>query len=364
MADKQPSDRGKLKIFLGFAPGVGKTYAMLDEAQRRLRRGQDVVAGIVETFGRPTTEELLVGIEVVPPKVFGSESEIDLEAVKARRPDLVLVDDLAHANASGAKNERRWQDVQELLAAGINVLATVNVQHLESLNDHVADITGVKVPNTVPDQILHQAEEVEIVDVTPRALINRLERGDIYPRETLDEKTQSFFREGNLMALREIALREAATRVDEDVVEYRKEKRIEKPWATQDRIMICVSPTRSSLRLIRRGWRMGQRMHGEVIAVHVEDHTSQSDQGKRILEDDFALAKRLGIETLNLKGDLSETLIQFAKERNITHIILGHPERSRIQEIFKPSILSDLARELRTVDIIVVATDPAPAAEH
>jgi two-component system sensor histidine kinase KdpD len=363
MPDKSKPGHGKHKIFLGFAPGVGKTYAMLDEAHRRKGRGQDVVVGFVESYGRQATEDMIADLEVIPRGHFDGREIMDIHAVIARKPELVIVDELAHDNPAGAKNEKRWQDVQDLLDAGINVLSTINVQHLESLNDHVADITGVKETSTVPDQVLHAADEVEIVDLTPRALINRLERGDVYPKGSIDASLANFFREGNLSALREIALREAATRVDEDVVEYRKEKRIEKPWATQDRVMICISPTRSSLRLIRRGWRMGQRMHGEVLAVHVEDGSTHTEQAKKILDDDFALAKRLGIETVTLKGDLSSTLIKYARERNITQIILGHPERSRLKEMLKPSILSDLARELRTVDIIVVATETAPAAE-
>jgi len=361
MADSQAPEPGKHKIFLGYAPGVGKTFAMLDEAQRRASRGQDVVVGVVQTYGRRPVEELLKSFAVVPPREVIRDgkpfNELDLDAVLARHPELVIVDDLAHTNAPGARFQHRWQDIDFLLANGINVLSTINIWSLDSLSDHIADITGLKVTETVPDRMLHEAEEVEIIDVTPRALINRLERGDVYPRENIDAKLNDFYTEGNLSALREIALREAAGKVDEDVFEYRKEKRIEKPWATQDRVMICVGPTRSSLRLIRRGWRMGQRMHGEVIAVHVEDNSTNSDQGRKILADDFALAKRLGIETFSLKGDLAETLIAFAREKNVTSIILGHPERSRIQEMLRPSVLSELARELRTVDIIVVSTE-------
>ncbi|RYG32964.1 sensor histidine kinase KdpD, partial [bacterium] len=192
-------------------------------------------------------------------------------------------------------------------------------------------------------------------------LINRLDRGDVFPGRELTDREKNYFREGNLVALREMALREAAGRVDEDLIEYRREKRIEKPWAAQDRVMICISPTRSSLRLIRRGWRMGQRMHGEVLAVHVEDGSNTGDHAAKILEEDFALCERLGIENHRLKGDLAATLVKFARERNVTAVILGHPERSRLQELLKPSILTELARELRTVDIIVVSTETVPA---
>lgn len=356
MPDKNRPGRGKHKIFLGFAHGVGKTYAMLDEAHRRSRRGQETVIGLVNPHGREPIQELLRGFDVVAPVTVSGQQELDVPALLARKPDLVIVDDLEHDNASGSRHDKRWQDVEELLASGVNVLSTLNVFSLESLNDHVRDITGVKIEDTVPDRILHEAHEVELVDLTPRALINRLERGDIYPGEAVDADQAKFFREGNLAALREIAMREAATHVDEDLAEYRKEKRIEKPWAAQDRVMICISPTRTSLRLIRRGWRMGQRMHGPVVAVYVEDGPI-GDKERKILADDFKLCEKLGIETLTLKGELAPTLINFAKERSITQIILGHPERSRFQEIMKASVLSELVRALKTVDILVVALE-------
>ncbi len=354
---------GKHKIFLGYAPGVGKTHAMLEEAHRRSLRGQDVVIGIIEGRHRRPVEELEFGLDRVPPLVIGGKNELDVEAILARKPNVVLVDDLQHTNAPGSVREKRWQDVNVLLGAGIRVLSTVNVQHLESLNDNISDITGIPILDTVPDQMLRDADEVEYVDLTPRALINRLDRGDIFPIEQVGSDIVSFFREGNLSALREIAMREAAWRVDEDVVEYRKEKRIEKPWAAQDRILICISPTRSALRLIRRGWRMGQRMHGEVLAVHVEEGPI-GDRERKILEDDFKLAERLGIKTFTLKGELAPVLIEFAKERNVTQLILGHPQRNRFQEILRPAVLTELVKALRTVDILVVATDSPVVAEH
>lgn len=347
---------GKHKIFLGYASGVGKTHAMLEEAQRRSLRGQDVVIGIIESHGRRPVEELQYGLEQIPPKVLNGLTELDVDAIIARKPKVVLVDDLQHTNASGSAREKRWQDVNAILAAGIRVLSTVNVQHLESLNDNIADITGIAVKDTVPDQLLRDADEVEYVDLTPRALINRLDRGDIFPVSEVSTEAISFFREGNLNALREIAMREAASHVDEDLAEYRKEKRIEKPWATQDRIMICISSTRSALRLIRRGWRMGQRMHGEVFAVHVEEGPI-GERERKILDDDFKLAERLGIKTFTLKGELAPVLIEFAKERNVTQLILGHPQRNRFQEILRPAVLTELVKALRTVDILVVATD-------
>jgi two-component system, OmpR family, sensor histidine kinase KdpD len=363
MANKNTPGKGKHKIFLGYAPGVGKTFAMLDEAHRRAGRGQNVVVGIIDDQKRDPISNQIGGFEVVPSQEVGGRRELNLEAIFARKPDLVLVDNLEHRNSPGSKYDHRWQEVEELLNNGISVLSTLTVSSLESLNDHVREITGVTIQDTVPDRVMSEAYEVELIDLTPRALINRLERGDVYPGEEIDAAKAAFFREGNLAALREIAMREAASHVDEDLVAYRKEKRIEKPWATQDRVMICLSPTRTSLRLIRRGWRMGQRMHGDVIAVHVED-SALGDKERKILDDDFKLATKLGIETVRLKGELAPTLIHFAQERNVTQIIIGHPARSRIQTIMKPSLLTELVRTLKTVDILIVATETGTPSEH
>lgn len=359
---------GKHKIFLGYAPGVGKTFALLDEAQRRRSRGEDVVIGDVESYGRKPTEDIGDGIEVIPVRlttVAGRNyRDLDVDTILARKPSVVVVDELAEANSPGNPRSHRWKDVDVLLEAGISVLSTLNVYQLESLNDHIFDISGVRIEDTIPDQIMAEAGEVEIVDVTPTALLNRLRRGDVFGPEGPPSELAGLYKEAVLIALREIALREAAGHVDEDLVEHRRDQRIAKPWATQDRVLICISPTRSSLRLIRRGWRMGQRMKGEVIALHVRDHTSESDTGKTILEQDFALANRLGIETVILEGPLAPTIIKFAKERNVTAVILGHPDRSRWQEMMRPSILSELARDLRTVDIIVVSTEQPHGDSH
>jgi two-component system, OmpR family, sensor histidine kinase KdpD len=352
--------RGKLKIFLGYAPGGGKTFSMLDEAVRRKKRGQDVVIGAVDAHNRDATRDLVVQFEVVPMRVYGYQGaqvqEMDVDGIIARKPGVVLIDDLEHRNAPGAEHPYRWQDVQELLNAGISVLTTLGVQNLESLNDKIFDITGVRVTETVPDQILHSAAEVEMVDVTPRALINRLERGDVYPAERVEELEATWFKEGTLSALREIALREIAGRVDEDVVEYRKANRIEKPWATRDRVMICVSPSRPSLRLVRRGWRLAQRMHADVIAAYVEDK-EPTEEEQRILRDDFDLAERLGVKIVRLHGKVVPEIIRYVEENNVTQLVIGHSQRSKLQELRKGSIIGDLARELRNIDILVVASE-------
>ena len=278
--EDHPTKRGRLKVFLGFAAGVGKTFEMLNEANRRKQRGQDVVVGYVETHGRVGTIEQLGDLEIIPRKKVAYRGatfeEMDADAIIARRPRWALVDELAHTNVPGSAREKRWQDVEAILDAGINVVTTLNVQHLESLNDTVHDITGVWVRETVPDKVVRDADEIKMVDITPRSLINRLERGDIYKADKVQQAMQNWFREGNLSALREIALREIAHEVDEDVNEYRKDKHIQETWATHDRIMVCITPSRSSLRLIRRGWRISQRLHGDIVAVLCRKQTGNA----------------------------------------------------------------------------------------
>lgn len=347
-----PDNHGRLKIFLSFAEGVGKTYAMLDEAHRRANRGQDVVVGLVDGKGRQETEDMIAGFEKAPTRETADGAELDVDAILARHPEVVLIDELARANAPGAKNPTRWQDVQELLEKGVNVLATMNVQHLESLNDQIEDITGVHVRDTVPDQILHSAEEIEMIDLTIRALLNRIERGVVNLGEA-----GGLYTESNLSALREIALREAAGRVDEDVVELRKEKRIQKPWQTSEKILIGVSPTNPSLRLIRRGWRIGSRIHAQIVVVYV-DEGRLGEKQEKILADDFALADKLGIKIVKLKGQPAEELIKYARDNRITQIMIGHTNKGRFENMVREPISTALARELRTIDIHIVAAEP------
>ncbi len=358
MRDEQKAKRGRLKVFLGFAAGVGKTYEMLNEANRRKQRGQDVVIGYIETHGRVGTVEQLGDLEVIPRKKIDYRGttleEMDTEAVLARRPKWALVDELPHTNAPGSVREKRWQDVEVLLEAGINVATAMNVQHLESLNDTVYDITGVRVRETVPDRIVRGADEIKMVDITPRSLIHRLERGDIYQPDKVQQALQNWFKEGNLSALREIALRELAGEVDEDVAAYRKDKNVKQMWATQDRIMVCISPDQSSLRLLRRGWRVASRLRAEIVAVYVESGPTNPAQ-KLILRDDFALADRLAIPIVTLQGDIAGEIIRYARENQITQIVIGHSDRSRWQEFVKGSIINRLTLELRTIDILIVA---------
>ncbi len=359
-AEERQSGRGRHKIFLGFAAGVGKTFEMLTEANRRRARGQDVVIGYIETHGRKGTEEQVSDLPVIPRRKIeyrgATFEEMDTDAIIARAPHTVLVDELAHTNVPGAEREKRWQDVELILAAGINVLSTLNVQHLESLNDSVYSVTGVRVRETVPDHVLRDADEFQMIDISPRALIHRLERGDIYKAEKVEQARGNWFREGNLAALREIALREIAHEVDNDVAAYRREHHIETPIATHDRIMVCLSPTQPSLRLLRRGWRASQRLKGEIVAVYVENRPASATE-QETLRNDFALAERLQVPIVTLHGDVATELIRYAREHGTTQIVLGHSDRSAWQEFLKGSIINRITRELRSVDILIVANE-------
>ncbi len=344
------AERGKHKIFLGYAPGVGKTFAMLDEAHRRKSRGQDIVIGAIEVRGRKAIEEQLDGFESIPTIDESGFPVLDVDKLIARRPDSVLVDRLQASDGQRA----RWAEVERILDAGINVISTMDVRHLESLHDSVKDITGVRVEETIPDRIFREAEEVEMVDLTSRALLNRVERGDV---QVSGGATPAWFTEGILSALREIALREVAGRIDHDVEQFRKGAKIEKPWATRDKVMICLSPTRASLRLVRKGWRLSQRTHADGVVVFVEDKGADA-QTKKLIRDDFILAERLGIPTVTLRGNATEEIVRYARENNVTQLVVGHSSRSRMGEIMKGSIISDLVKQLRTIDILVVALDP------
>lgn len=355
----KPEPGGALhKIFLGYAPGTGKTFAMLDEAHRRVSRGQKLAIAATDTYGRKATEDQLAGFSVIPAIEIKSENgvahELNLPLILEQKPELVVIDDLAHMNPPGMKNASRWEDVKDILAAGISVLSTLNVYHLESLNDKIAQLVGVRVRETVPDTILHSAHEIEMIDVTPQALMNRLNRGDVFP-QGYEYAYKGIFTEERLTALRELALREAMGRIDEDVEELRREKEdFIRPWQVAERVMICMGPSTSSMRLIRRGWRIAQKMHGSVYAVYVQERPMSADEAK-ILEEDKKLAERLGVEVIELSGRVSDRLIEFARENAITQIILGHSTRSPLQQRFKRSLITELAEELKTIDILVVA---------
>ncbi|MDR3707360.1 MAG: universal stress protein [Capsulimonadaceae bacterium] len=351
---------GRLKLFLGFAAGVGKTYSMLSEANRRVEESrQDVVIGYVETHGRRHTVEQIGNLEVIPRKKIeyrGSEfEEMDTEAILARHPQWVVIDELAHTNVPGSKYDKRYKDVLDILDAGINVLTTMNVQHLESLNDTVMQITSIKVRETVPDWLLGRADEIVNVDITPRALINRLERGDVYNQEKVPQALSNFFREGNLGALREIAFREIASTVDRSVQHYRAEHGVQEPWQTQERVMICISADRPSDKLLRRGWRVAQRLKADVVAVYVAPDRFELHQ-RRNLDANLALATQLNIPVEQISGtDVAKTLADYAKSNQISEMVIGHSRQSGWKKFVRGSLVSNLIDLVPNTDVLVVA---------
>jgi len=362
-------NRGRHKIFLGYAPGVGKTFTMLSEAQRRLERGEDVVIGYVETHGRAAIAELAEGLPVVPRKRIEYRrkwfEEMDTSAVIARRPQVVLVDELAHTNIPGTEHKKRWQSVEEILAAGIDVISTVNIQHFESLNDTIFEITTVRVRETLPDSILDHADEVVLVDLTADALINRLNRGVVYDLEKIPGALSNFFRRGNLVALRELALRKTAEEVDESLQHYLDAHEIDTRWATEDRVVVCVKAGEVAKKLIRRGYRLAKRLQGQFWVVHV--HTPGETLGRHHaeLDDLFALAKNLGGQVVELSGDKeADVILDFAREHRATFIVMGQSRRSRMEEVLRgSSLIARIMRGTENVDVLAVADPSKVAAE-
>jgi two-component system, OmpR family, sensor histidine kinase KdpD len=354
--------RGKLKLFFGAAPGVGKTFAMLEEAREQRADGTDAVVGLVETHGRAETESLLEGLPILPPRLIeyrGTQlREFDLDGALARRPALILVDELAHTNAAGSRHAKRWQDVLELLDAGIDVYTTMNVQHLESLNDIVAKITGVIVRETVPDSVLEQADEVELIDLPPDDLLERFQEGKVYVPEQAQEAVQNFFRKGNLIALRELALRRTAERVDAQMRVYRKDHAIAGVWPAGERIVVSVGPSPFSMRLVRAAKRMADQLEAEWIAVYVETPAQlrlPADARERIVQT-LRLAEQLGAKTVTLSGRrMSEEILAFAHDRNVTKIIVGKPSRPLWKRILIGSIVDALVEGSGDIDIYVIS---------
>ncbi len=328
--------QGKLTIFFGAAPGVGKTYAMLEAAREKRAEGTDVLVGYVETHGRKETEALLGGLEVLPRRSIEYRGklhqEFDLDAALARRPTIILVDEVAHTNVSESRHKKRWQDVIELLEAGIHVYTTVNVQHLESLNDVVYRITGVVVHETLPDSLLDRADEIELIDLPPDDLLQRLKDGKVYVPELAASAIEHFFRKGNLIALRELALRRTADRVDEQMLRYRRDKGIKEIWPATERIVVCVGPNPLSIRLIQAARRMAAGLRTDWIAVHVEapSRVRPSERDLKQLADHMRLAESLGAETVTLTGSrMSEEILAYARHRNVSKIVIGKPTHAR-----------------------------------
>lgn len=353
-------ERARLRVYLGMAPGVGKTYDMLREGQRRKARGNDVVVGFVETHGRVETAAQLGTLEVIPrlqiPYRGVIVEEMDTAAVIARRPQVALVDELAHTNAPGSPHEKRYEDVLQLLDAGIGVITTVNVQHLESLNDTVEQITGVAVHETVPDWVIDRTDEIELVDITPDMLQERLEHGLIYPPGRAEQALGNFFREGNLTALRELALRRTAQAVERRLESYMREHDLE-GWATTDRVLVAVDDRPIGRTLIRRGWRVASAAQGQLLVFHVTNPDRPlKEEARARLAANLALAEDLGAEVVELTGqDVAETLAHYARERNVSQIVIGHPSHSRWHDFFFGSIVNRLSRATPEIDVLLVA---------
>jgi two-component system sensor histidine kinase KdpD len=362
--EEERQRQGKLKIFFGAAPGVGKTYAMLEAARKRREEGVDIVAGLVETHGRSETDALLEGLETLPRRPFTYKGktlhEFDLDAALARNPSVILVDELAHTNVPGARHKKRWQDVRELLCAGISVYTTVNVQHLESLNDVVHQITGVAVRETLPDSFLERADEIELVDLPPDDLLQRLKEGKVYIPDQARKAMENFFRKGNLIALRELALRRTAERVDEQMEHYRRDQGVKAIWPATERILVCVGPNPRSIRLIRAARRMAAGLRAEWIAANVEapGHVRPSEEDKRLLAEHMRLAESLGAETVTLTGHrVSEEILRYARLRNVGKIIVGKPTHPRWKDKLLGSPLDEIVRGSGDIDVYVITGD-------
>ncbi len=360
--------RGRCRIFIGMAPGVGKTYAMLTAAQRLARDGVDVVVGVIETHGRAETERLLLGLDILPRRVVeyrGAEiDEFDLDAALVRRPAVVVVDELAHSNAPGSRFGKRWQDVQAVLDAGIDVLTTLNVQHIESLNDVVRQVTGVEVRETVPDAVIDEADEVELVDLPPDALIARLQQGKVYVPESARAAQTAFFRPENLAALRELVLRKTAEWVDVRMRRMQTERGIRIAWPTADRVLVAVSPSPLAPTVVRAARRIAAGMRAQLVAVYVETPAAMRlpAADRERVRQTMALAERLGADTVFLSGaDAAREIVEFARGRNVSRIVLGKTARSRWSEVLRGSFVQEVIRRSGDIDVHVVRGDGGPA---
>jgi len=365
-AEAAGSGRGKLHIFFGAAPGVGKTYTMLEAARVKKREGVDVVVGWVETHGRPETEALLEGLEILPPRLAEyrqrSVKEFDLDGALARRPTLAVVDELAHTNVGGTRHAKRWQDVEELLEQGIGVFTTLNVQHIESLNDVVVQITGVLVREKVPDSIFDAADEVELVDLPPEELLQRLREGKVYVPEMAARAVEYFFQVGNLIALRELALRRTAERVHAQMGSYRRQRGVKKSWPTSEAIVVAVSPAPEAANVIRASYRMASRLRAPWAAVFVETpkFVNLSAASRQHINEHLATAEELGAETIVASGEnVAEEVLAVARKRNATRIVVGKSRRPRWQTLIRPSVAEAIMRGSGNVDVMVTTGEEA-----
>jgi two-component system, OmpR family, sensor histidine kinase KdpD len=361
-----PAAPGRLRIYLGAAAGVGKTYKMLEEANRRRGRGTDVVVALVEAHGRRPTAVQIRDLPVVPRRAIpyrGSTlEEMDVDAVLARGPAVALVDELAHTNVPGSRHAKRWQDVQELLEAGIDVISTLNIQHLASLNDVVEQITGTRQAETVPDAVVRAADQIEFIDMTPEALRRRMAHGNIYPPTAIDTALANYFRPGNLGALRELALLWMADRVDENLADYRAKHGIRQPWETKERILVALSGEAVGEAVIRRGARMAARLHGELLAVHVRTPDGTVQAGSKGLEAQRGLVAELGGTYTEVTGaDVATTLVSFAIAENATQLVLASSSHGWLYHLTHGSLTTEVIRRARPIDVHVISTDAEPA---
>ncbi|MDB4985856.1 MAG: osmosensitive channel signal transduction histidine kinase [Myxococcaceae bacterium] len=363
-AEQERGRRAKLKIFFGFAPGVGKTFRMLQVARELAAQGVDVVVGLVETHQRSETQALLAGLEIVPRKQLSHRGrtleEFDLDAALLRKPALIVVDELAHRNAEGSRHGKRWQDVLELLEAGCDVFTTVNVQHIESLNDVIAQITQVQVRETIPDGALERADEIELIDISPEQLLVRLREGKVYLPDQAARAAKHFFQRGNLLALRELALRQAAAHVESDVQEYREEHGVERPWATSERVLVSVGPSPASARLVRAARRMAAGLRAPWVAAYVEA-TGLPPLNARAharLESNLRLAESLGATVVRLTGvEVAAPLLAYSRRHNVTRLVIGKPTHARLLDRLRGSLLDKVVRASGELDVHVLSGD-------
>ena len=364
----QRESRGRLKIFLGAAPGVGKTYAMLEAAHERQREGVDIVVGVVETHGRQETARLVANLTLMPPKTVDYRgrvfNEMDLDAILERHPKLVLIDELAHTNIPGSRHVKRFQDVEEILEAGIDVYSTLNIQHLESLNDVIERIAGIKVRETLPDSVLGSANEIELIDLPPEDLLKRLAEGKVYVPEQAARASQNFFTPGTLTALREMALRHAAERVDAQMLTYMRAHAIAGPWPARERILVCVGDDMGSARMIRVAKRVAERRNAPWVAVYVETHRhlSLSEEAQDRIDRTLRLAQQLGGDIVTLQGeDVADEVLTYAREHNCTQLVVGRSRRRGWRRLFADSITAKLLAQSSAFDVMLVGGDEAEA---
>jgi two-component system, OmpR family, sensor histidine kinase KdpD len=365
LKESKPAEKtkGSLKLFLGYAPGVGKTFSMLSEAIRRASRGEDLVIGVVETHGRRGIAELSSQLETVPRRMIDYKgtlfAEMDLEGIITRRPAVVLVDELAHTNIPGSKNRKRYEDVLELLDANIDVISTVNIQHIESIAPTVRAITGVAVRETVPDWVLQMSSETVMVDLTPEALQNRMKRGDVYGKEKVEQALGNFFRRGNLIALRELALRQVAEQVDRSLESYMEEKDIRESWAVRERIAVCISSNAKAQYLLARAARMARRMDAELYALHVDLDNELTAQEEKSLAANLQFAESLGAKAVRLKGDsVADATAQFVREKHVTQVIFGRSAIEGWRKLRYMNAINRFLSEAPAVDVHIVTQEP------